>query len=158
MDAKAGPAAAEDARSIVATRTFDAPRELVFATWCDPEHISEWWGPYGFTTTTTAFDLQPGGEWRFVMHGPDGTDYGNLVVYEEIARPERLVYRHSGTDGADPIRFRVTVTFEEVGDGTRVTLRLVFPSVEMREWVAARGAVEGGHQTLERLATLLAKP
>ncbi len=155
MDARYDPNTDEQARSIVASRVYDAPRELVFDAWTDPEHISEWWGPYGFSTTTSAFDLRPGGEWRFVMHGPDGTDYGNKVVFVEVVRPARLVYDHSGTHGADPLQFRVTVTFEEVGDDTRVTLRLVFPSTEMHAFVSERGAVEGAEQTLARLAELL---
>lgn len=157
MDTKAKPDAGQDTRSIVASRVYDAPRELVFDVWADPEHISEWWGPYGFSTTTSAFDLRPGGEWRFVMHGPDGTDYGNKVVYEEVVRPERLVYNHSGTDGAfDRVQFRVTVTFEEVGHGTRLTLRMVFPSAETYAFVSERGAIEGAEQTLARLADVLA--
>lgn len=156
MDARYSIEANQETRSIVASRVYDAPRELVFDAWTDPEHISEWWGPYGFSTTTSVFDLRPGGEWRFVMHGPDGTDYGNKVVYEEVVRPERLVYDHSGTDGVGPVRFRVTVTFEEVGDGTRLTLRTVFPSAEMFAFVSERGAVEGAEQTLARLADVLA--
>lgn len=156
MDARYEPNTDEEARSIVASRIYDAPRELVFDAWTDPKHISEWWGPYGFSTTTSAFDLRPGGEWRFVMHGPDGADYGNKVVFMEVVRPERLVYDHGGTDGVNPVRFRVTVTFEEVGDDTRVTLRLVFPSAEMHAVVSERGAVEGAEQTLARLAAVLA--
>ena len=82
-----------DPRSIIGTRLFDAPRDLVFSVWTDPKHLAQWWGPYGFTTTTSSFDMRPGGVWRFVMHGPDGTDYENRITYDEIVRPERLVYR-----------------------------------------------------------------
>ena len=70
------------ARSIVTTRLVDAPRDLVFEAWSDVEHLKHWWGPNGFTTTTSEFDFRPGGVWRFVMHGPDGTDYPNLIVFE----------------------------------------------------------------------------
>jgi uncharacterized protein YndB with AHSA1/START domain len=66
--------------AIIATRVFDAPRELVFALWTDPEHLAQWWGPNGFTTTTHTFDMRPGGAWRFVMHGPDGRDYQNRIT------------------------------------------------------------------------------
>jgi hypothetical protein len=62
-----------DPKAIVATREFDAPRALVFEVWTDPKHLSQWWGPTGFTTTTSAFEMKVGGVWRFVMHGPDGT-------------------------------------------------------------------------------------
>jgi len=65
-------------REITATRIFNAPRELVFDLWTTPEHLGQWWGPRGFTTTTHAMDMRPGGEWRFVMHGPDGRDAGTL--------------------------------------------------------------------------------
>jgi uncharacterized protein YndB with AHSA1/START domain len=74
-------------REIVVTRVFDAPRELVFDAFTDPAHISNWWGPDGFTTTTHEMDVRPGGTWRFVMHGPDGVDYDNIIVYREITSP-----------------------------------------------------------------------
>ena len=61
-------------REIVATRIFDAPRELVWKVWTEQEHIGQWWGPKGFTTTTYSMDVRPGGVWRFVMHGPDGRE------------------------------------------------------------------------------------
>jgi uncharacterized protein YndB with AHSA1/START domain len=151
--APAPAASTEDARSIVTTRVFDAPRELVFAAWSDPEHLAQWWGPNGFTTTTHAFDMRPGGVWRFVMHGPDGRDYQNRITYEEIVKPERLVYSHGGAEDVEPVQFRVTVTFEDLGGKTRLTMRAVFPSAAERDRVAKDyGAVEGAQQTLARLA------
>lgn len=141
-------------RELVITREFDAPRALVFDAWTDAKHLAKWWGPNGFTTTTHTIDVRPGGQWRFVMHGPDGRDYQNLITYLEILRPERLVYQHGG-DAADveDVRFQTTVTFEAVGAKTRVTLRMVFPSAEERDRVVREyGAEEGGRQTLGRLA------
>src|SRR5579884_4127269 len=88
----------QDPRIIVGMREFDAPRALVFSAWTDPKHLAQWWGPNGFTTTTSSFDMRPGGVWRFVMHGPDGRDYQNRITFEEIVPPERLVYRHGGGD------------------------------------------------------------
>src|SRR5437879_5935817 len=82
-----------DPRSIVGTRVFDAPRALVFSAWTDPKHLAQWWGPNGFTTTTHAFDFRPGGVWRFVMHGPDGRDYQNRIIFDEIVPPEHIAYR-----------------------------------------------------------------
>jgi uncharacterized protein YndB with AHSA1/START domain len=132
---------------------FDAPRELVFAAWTDPRHLTQWWGPNGFTTTTQAFDMRPGGVWRFVMHGPDGRDYENRITYDEIVKPERLVYRHGGGEDVEPVRFRVTVTFEDLGGKTRLTMRAVFPSAAERDRVVEEyGAAEGATQTLARLA------
>ena len=94
-----------DPRSIIGSRVFDAPRELVFAAFTDPKHLAQWWGPNGFTTTTHSFDFRPGGVWRFVMHGPDGRDYQNRVTYDEIVPPERIVYRHGGGEDVEPVQF-----------------------------------------------------
>jgi uncharacterized protein YndB with AHSA1/START domain len=141
-----------DARSIVTSRVFDAPRELVFEAFTKPEHVTRWWGPRGFSTTTQEMDVRAGGVWRFVMHGPDGTDYKNRIVYSEVVRPERLVYAHAGEDEHDHIQFAVTTTFEEEGAKTRVTMRSVFASAAERNRVAEEyGAIEGARQTLERL-------
>jgi uncharacterized protein YndB with AHSA1/START domain len=143
----------EDARTILTTRVFDAPRELVFAAWTDPKHLAQWWGPNGFTTTTHTFDMRPGGPWRFVMHGPDGRDYQNQITYDEIVKPERLVYHHGSADDVEPVQFRVTVTFEDLGGKTKLTMRAVFPSAAERERVIKDyGAAEGAKQTLARLA------
>ena len=99
----------QDPRSIIGKRVLDAPRALVFSVWTDPKHLTQWWGPNGFTTTTYSFDFRPGGTWRFVMHGPDGRDYQNLITFEEIVPPERIVYRHGGADDVEPVQFRQTV-------------------------------------------------
>jgi uncharacterized protein YndB with AHSA1/START domain len=148
----------EDARSIITTRVFDAPRDLVFKAWTDPKHLAEWWGPNGFTTTTHAFDMRPGGVWRFVMHGPDGRDYQNRITFEEVVKPERLVYSHGGAADTEPVKFHVTVTFEDLNGKTRLTMRAVFPSVEERNNVAEKyGAVEGAQQTIARLADYVAR-
>jgi uncharacterized protein YndB with AHSA1/START domain len=156
MAARPDPTAAAD-REIVLTRDFDAPRELVFEAWTDPDRVARWWGPRGFTTTTHEMDVRPGGVWRFVMHGPDGTDYPNRIVYVEVVRPERLVYRHAGEGDAADVRFHTTVTFVEQGGKTQLTLRMVFETAADRDRVAEKyGAVEGGKQTLERLGEYLA--
>jgi uncharacterized protein YndB with AHSA1/START domain len=147
----------EDPRSLIATRVYDAPRELVFAAFTNPKHLAQWWGPDGFTTTTRTFDMRPGGVWRFVMHGPDGRDYENRITYEEIVRPERLVYSHGGGDGVEPVQFRVTVTFEDLGGKTRLTMRGVFPTAAERDRVIAEyGADKGMVQTMVRLEEYLA--
>lgn len=136
------------ARSIKASRVFDAPRELVWNAWTNVEHLSRWWGPDGFTTTTQKFDFRPGGEWVFVMHGPDGTDYANRFVYREIVEPERIVYSHV----SGPL-FDATAVFVPEGNKTRVTVQMVFESAELRNRVAEQfGAVEGLNQTLNHLA------
>ena len=142
-----------DPLSIIGTRVFDATRDLVFEVWTDPKHLSQWWGPNGFTTTTSHFDMRPGGVWRFVMHGPDGRDYQNRITFEEVVRPERLVYSHGGADDVEPVKFRSIVTFEDIGGGkTRLTLKGTFPSAAERARVIAEyGADKGMVQTRSRL-------
>jgi uncharacterized protein YndB with AHSA1/START domain len=143
-----------DPRSIIGIREFDAPRELVFAAWTDPKHLSQWWGPNGFTTTTSSFDFKPGGVWRFVMHGPDGRDYQNRVTFDEIVPPERIVYRHSGSgEGIEPVQFQQTVIFEDIGGRTRLTWRGVFPSAAERDRLIKEHHADSGlTQTMARLA------
>jgi uncharacterized protein YndB with AHSA1/START domain len=140
-------------RELVATRVFDAPRELVFKLWTDPEHLGKWWGPRGFTTTTASMDFRPGGAWRYCMHGPDGTDYENRVTYTEIVEPERITFRHGGADDIEPVGHETIATFEEVGGKTKITMRLVFPTAEQRDYIVETyGAAEGLVQTIDRLA------
>src|SRR5262245_39921619 len=81
-------------REIVSARTFALPRDVGFAAWTGPARLARCWGPKGFTNTFEKFDLWPGGVWRFVMHGPDGTDYRNESVFVEIVPPERIVFDH----------------------------------------------------------------
>ena len=143
-------------REILLTRAFDAPREVVFQAWIEPDRVAQWWGPRGFTITTHTMDVRPGGEWRFVMHGPDGTDYENRIVYREVVPPERLVYSQ-GEGVGDPGQFETKVTFTERQGKTTITMRALFVSAAERERVIREvNAVEGGRQTLERLAEYLA--
>ncbi len=143
-------------REIVLTRVFDAPRELVFRAWTEPEHLAHWWGPNGFTTTYHEVDVREGGAARFTMHGPDGTDYPNRIVYREIVRPERIVYDHDDDVDDDPRQFQVTVTFADEGGRTRATMRMLFRTAAARDYVTGFGAVELGYQTLDKLAAHLA--
>ena len=146
-----------DPRSIIGTRVFDAPRELVFAAFTDPEHLAQWWGPDGFTTTTSKFEFRAGGIWRFVMHRPDGRDYQNRITFDEIIAPERIVYRHSGGDDVEPVQFKQTLTFEDLGGKTKLTWHGTFPSAEERDRVIKDyGADKGLAQTMARLAEYVA--
>lgn len=158
MDAMTNSARDTADREIVITRMIDAPRDLVFEVWTDAKHLAAWWGPTGFTTTTSAFDMRPGGVWRFVMHGPNGRDYQNRITYDEIVRPERIVYRHGGSDDVEPVQFQTTVTFEDIAGKTKLTMRALFPSAAERDRVVKEyGAVEGGEQTIGRLADYVAE-
>jgi uncharacterized protein YndB with AHSA1/START domain len=157
MAAKNSLDLASDPRAIVGMREFDAPRDLVFAAFTDPKHLSQWWGPNGFTTTTLSFDMRPGGVWRFVMHGPDGRDYQSRITYEEVVRPERIVYRHDGGEDVEPVQFRQTITFEDLGQRTRIVWRGDFPSAAERDrLIKEYGAAKGLTETLARLAEFVA--
>jgi uncharacterized protein YndB with AHSA1/START domain len=153
----ASAVAATSDREIVLTRVFDAPREVVWKAWTDPQHIVKWWGPNGFTDTIEIMDVRPGGMWKHVMRGPDGTDYANNSRYLEVVEPERLVYSlDGGKKDAPATNAEVTVTFQEQRGKTKLTLRMLFPSAEARETVIKTyGAIEGGTQTLARLADFL---
>lgn len=158
MTASPNPAGDESTadREIVITRLLDAPRELAFSAWTDPEKVVKWWGPNGFSITIERMDVRPGGVWKYVMHGPDGVDYPNRTVYEEIVPPERLVYTQSGDAGERAIQFRSTVTFVQEGGQTRITLQSVFKTPDDRNYVVEKfGAVEGGIQHVARLNEFL---
>jgi uncharacterized protein YndB with AHSA1/START domain len=143
-------------REIVVTRTIEGPRRLVFEAYADVAHLSQWWGPNGFTTTTRSFEFRPGGVWEFIMHGPDGTDYPNRIEWREIVPPERIVFLH-GEGEDDPNPFISTVTLVERGDATEITLQSVFKTKEQRDLVVERyHAIEGARQTLGRLSEFIA--
>ena len=151
-----GSTSATSDREIVVTRVIEGPRPLVFEAYTDPRHLAHWWGPNGFTTTTRAFEFRPGGVWDFMMHGPDGTDYPNWIEWREIQAPERLVFYH-GNRPDDPGAFVQTVTLIERDGGTEVTTRAVFRTKAQRDEVVERyQAIEGGKQTLGRLAQYVA--
>jgi uncharacterized protein YndB with AHSA1/START domain len=143
-------------RELIITRVFNAPRKLVFEAFTDPEQLPQWWGPRGFTITVQEFDIRPGGVWRFVMHGPDGVDYDNKIVYIEVLSPQLLVYSHGGDEEDE--QFQVTVTFAELDNKTELTMRMLFKSAaELDKVVKEHGAIEGAKSTLNRLEEQLAK-
>lgn len=141
------------ARELVLSRTLEAPRERVFDAWLDAAHIGQWWGPNGFSTDVDQMDVREGGEGRFTMHGPDGSDYVDRIVYTQVRRPGRLCYRH--VDGA-ATAFEVEAVFAPEGEATLLTLRMTCASAQQLEQLKRAGAEEGGNQTLERLARYLA--
>ena len=139
-------------REIVISRVIDAPRELVFEAFTKVRHLSRWWGPEGFTTTTRSFEFRVGGAWDFVMHGPDRTDYQEWISWTEIAPPERIALLH-GESRSDPDAFESVLTFEPDGVATRIEMRTVFPTKKLRdEAVEKYHAIQGGQQTLSNLS------
>jgi len=133
-------------REFVHSRVIDAPRERVFKAFSDPAHLARWWGPEGFSSTFEAFDFRPGGAWRFVMHGPDGTNYPNESVFVELKPPERVVLDHLSGH-----HFRMTITLAEQGGKTLVGWHQVFDTAAERERIA-KFVIEANEQNLDRLA------
>ena len=143
-------------KEMIFSRIVNAPRELVFDVWTIREHVEKWWGPDGFTTTSKQFELKPEGVWLFTMHGPDGIDYPNKIVFMEIDRPAKLVYRHSDDEGVEPIRFHSEVTFEEENGKTLITMHMIMETAEMLTKVVEEyGAYEGAIQHLARMRDYL---
>ena len=138
-------------REIFITWLFDAPGALVFDMWTDPVHIASWWAPTGFTTTITKMEPKPGGRWELVIHGPDGKDYKNRSVFEEIKKPQRIVFDHiSGP------KYRMTVEFEEQSGKTLLKIRMVFGSIRQKEEVVRHFNAEVGlRQNMEKLEEYL---
>ena len=121
---------------LIVTRIVDAPRALVFKAWVEPEHVARWWGPKGFTTTYCKMDIRPGGAYRCCMRSPEGTEHWKVGVYREIVAPERIVFTFAWEDAAGTTgpELLTTVTFDEYGTQTRLTLRQTgFETVERRD-------------------------
>ena len=156
MPRETSPASAPN--EITMSRVFNAPRDLVWRAWTEPQHVARWWGPRGFSTQIEKMDFRVGGAWQHVMVGPDGARYPNKSIFKEIVPQERIVFSHGGGREEGPgATFTATWTFEVVdAQRTRLTGRLTFPSAEARDFVAKEfGAVVGGQQTLERLSEYL---
>jgi len=157
---KNAPAENAADREIVITREFNAPRELVWEAMTNPKHVVNWWGPRGFSTTIEEMDFRVGGAWKQVMRGPDGAKYPNKSIFREIVPPEKIVFSHAGgKETGGGANFISTWKFDEIEKGkTKVTIRMVFPTAEARDFVVKEfGAIEGGKQTLERLGEFVAK-
>lgn len=136
-------------RDIVNSRTYPQPRERVFAAFADPASLARWWGPKGFTNTFHAFDFQPGGQWLFTMHSPDGHDFKNECEFQEISEPGRVVIDHVSAP-----RYWLDVTLEPTGNGTRLSWIQTFETAEMREKIL-KFAGPANEELLDRLAGVL---
>jgi uncharacterized protein YndB with AHSA1/START domain len=140
-------------REIVLSRVINAPRELVFAAWSDPQHLPRWFGPEGFTLDTRELDLREGGRWRFDMISPEGQLYTNRMVFLRIESPRLIEMEHGSDIDDDPGRFLVTIVFDEQSNGkTVITMRQLHPTRAQRDAGVGFGAVEIGYQTLAKLA------
>ncbi|MFI4898294.1 MAG: SRPBCC family protein [Phycisphaerales bacterium JB059] len=142
-------------RELMLEREFDAPRDLLWEIWTDPEHLARWWGPTGFSITTHEHDPSEGADWRFTMHGPDGQNYSNHIRYLSLRKPDFLAYEHAETPDAPHPGLRAEVRFGAIEADplrTRLTFRMIFESGEaLRRVVQTYGADEGAIQTFNRL-------
>jgi uncharacterized protein YndB with AHSA1/START domain len=142
---------------LVLTRVFQAPRELVFRAWTDPEHWAQWFGPHGSTLPFCRLDARPGGTLHYQHHFPDYPDVWIRGTYSDVAPPERLAFTCHFSDEAGgrvdrhgfPGEMTIAVAFAEHPDGTEVTIR-------QTGLVTDQGEVQGWMETLDRLASLLA--
>jgi len=138
-------------REIHISRLLQAPIELVWEVWTNPEHIKNWWGPNGFTNTISKMDTKPGGEWNLVMHGPDGTDYDNKCIFREVLQNKKIVYEHINWP-----KFLATVEFDAQGEQTQMTWKMEFESEEeFIQVVKKHGAEEGQKQNVVKLDAYL---
>jgi uncharacterized protein YndB with AHSA1/START domain len=161
-----------DDREHVISRTFDAPRELVWKAWTEPQRMAQWWGPNCFTNPVCDLDVRPGGAYRIVMRSPDGVDYPLKGIYRDVVPPKLLVYtvdisdhpedwhgllkknlKGNAADTSKPVLHNVS--FEAEGPKTRVTIRQSFASVALRDAFVKMGMEQGWGQSLDRLANAL---
>jgi uncharacterized protein YndB with AHSA1/START domain len=163
-----GDVANTNEQELVITRVFDAPRELVWKAWTEPERVKRWWGPKGFTAPFCKIDLQVGGVFHYCMRSPEGKDYWNTGVYREIVEPDRIVCTdsfadeegnvvpasHYGMSSDFPLQMLVAVTFEEHGEHegkTKLTLR----HVGIPSGVDHDGAKQGWNESFDKLTEVL---
>ncbi len=108
--------------AILTTRLFNHPIQIVFNAWSDPGLLAQWWGPKGFSNTFQMFEFKAGGQWKFTMHGPDGTDYANECRFIEIKSPHKIVLEH-----IQPVhQFKVVASFEELNSSTQLSFSMQF--------------------------------
>ena len=135
--------------TVLSTRLIDAPREEVFAAYVERDKIIRWWGPKGFKNDFQVFEPKTGGEWKFVMIGPDGTEYKNHSGFVEVVPNERIVYHHQ----SGPV-YVGTVTFADEANKTRLNFRMDFEAAgfieKMRDFI-----VNANEENFDRLETVL---
>ena len=142
--------------AITITRVFNAPRQLVFKAYTDPELLPQWWGPRKYTTTVERMEVRPGGLWRYIQCGPDGNEYAFHGVYHEAVSPERLIYtfEFEGMPGHVSLE---TVTLQDQAGKTLVTDQVIYQSVEDRDGMYQSGMQEGAIESMDRFAALLVR-
>ncbi|TDQ10118.1 SRPBCC domain-containing protein [Pedobacter metabolipauper] len=139
-------------RKIRIASSFKVPIEFMWEVWTNPEHITNWWGPKGFTSAIHKMDFKEGGEWKLTLHGPDGTNFPNRSVFKEIIPFKKIVFEHFNP------HFITTVTFELKGQETQIDWSLLFDTVAMYDTIVkVHKADEGQKENIERLEKYLSK-
>lgn len=148
-------------RELTMSRVFRAPRELLWEVFTSPEHLARWWGPKGCATTIYEMDLSPGGVWYYGIRAPNGDEHQVRAIYEEVIRPERIVYSQTFVNTGDKNKTalaragRVTVTFEENNGHTTLTSHVSFQSAKDFDSLKAIGTIRGTELTWDRLEEYL---
>lgn len=137
------------------SRVLDAPRELVWKTFTQPEHIENWWGPRNMTTKVHQLDMQVGGSWRFENISPDGSSLIFKGKYLDIQAPEKVVQTFAVEGMFEGQEIIETLRLEDLGSQTRVTTISRFDSNEARDGMLATGMEKGASESYERLGELL---
>lgn len=144
-------------RKLILTRKFNAPPELIFEMWSDCNHLKHWWGPKEWPMHECVLNFQEGGEWKYCLRGPDeGDESWGLAIYQEINRPDKIVYRDHFTDSDGNINkgmpeLLVTVEFLQRNGKTEQVSSVIFSSNEERDSIVRMGMVEGMDSSLDRL-------
>ena len=142
----------EDRPETIMSRTFNAPRDLVFKAHSSCEHVSRWWGPRRHSFASCEMDFVEGGAWRYVLRDADGSEYPFKGEFREIQAPERLTWTF--IFDVEPFNEQAgveTMIFSEEDDQTTLTVVSVYPSIEIRDAVVSTGMAEGAAETYERL-------
>ena len=140
-------------REIKISRLLNAPIELVWHVWTNPDHIKNWWGPNGFSNTISKMEVKPGGEWNLIMHGPDGVDYVNKSVFTEVIKFKKIVYEHISHP-----KFVATIEFESLNNQTELSWHMLFESKDQFiQVVKTFKADEGLEQNVDKLQNYLSK-
>jgi uncharacterized protein YndB with AHSA1/START domain len=138
------------------TRVFDAPRELVYRAFTDPKLVAQWFGPRKYTTTVDNMDARPGGLWRMVQRDEGGNEFAFHGVHHDVVAPERIVatFEFEGVPGHVLLQ---TVTFEALGEKTKMVEQLLYQSVADRDGMVGAGMQEGSDESMDQVAELLVK-
>ena len=147
-------------RELTFTRTFQAPRKLVFQAFSTPEHIAQWWGPKDWPVTACTMDFRPGGIWHYRLTGPGGQEHWARAVYQEIVVPKKIVFTDTfadaeGNPAAGKPQSLTTITFTAIGDATKLTSHIQYRSAEDLKKIIVFGMVQGTMEGLDFLGQLL---